>query len=272
MNSADHSRLAEDESFRSNHIRNIVQETIPEPIKEPGGSEIPKVIVQYWHDANGIPEDVQKCLESWEPLIAKGFKRIKFDDSEARAFISKTLGHPYLAAFDLCHHPAMRCDYFRLSYILTQGGFYVDADEIYQGTECNHFFSDNRLKIQPLCYDKATGMMINTDTFIRDCKYSPDWIFYVGNSPLIAPPNHPIIRLALERANRILLSGVERPEIQSTTGPGNLSASLVRHSLSTTLSDKTRDFLLLHNWEMTSVSPWQLSYRSDERNWRLWNS
>lgn len=268
--SDDSSRFAEDDDLRSSHIRELIQETIPGPIKESsGGADIPKVIVQYWHDADGIPEDVQSCLDTWEPLTAQGFKKVLFDDNKARSFILETLGYTYMAAFDRCYHPAMRCDYFRLCYILTQGGFYVDADEVYQGIDCNHFFYDNRLKLHPLCYDISTDTMIKTDAFVCNRKFSADWIFYVNNNPIIAPANHPIILLALERATRILLSSVERPEIQATTGPGNLSASLVRHSLSSNLSDKTRDFLILSNWEATSISPWPLSYRNDERNWRL---
>ena len=270
--SADPSRIAEDDDLRSSHIRELIQETVPDPIEELSTrARIPKVIVQYWHDTDGMPEDVQVCLDSWEPLRAQGFEKVLFDDNKARSFISETLGHPYVTAFDHCHHPAMRCDYFRLCYILLQGGFYVDADEVYQGTDCSHFFYDNRLKIQSLCYDTTTNTMIRTDTFVRDRKYSRDWIFYVNNNPIIAPANHPTIRLALERATHILLSGVERPEIQSTTGPGNLTASLVRHSLASRLSGKTPGFLILPNWEATSISPWSLSYRNDERNWRLWN-
>lgn len=267
----DPSRIAEDDGLRSSHIRELVQEAVPIE-KVSSRADIPKVIVQFWHDRDAIPEDVQECLDSWEPLNRQGFKRLLFDDNEAGRFISKRLGASYAAAFDLCHHPAMRCDYFRLCYILTHGGFYVDADEIYQGTECNHLFCDNRLKIQPLCYDTDARTMINTDIFLREHRYSPDWIFYVNNNPIIAPACHPVIRLALDRATRILLrSGEKRPDIQSTTGPGNLTASLVRHSVASKLTGRPRDFLILPNWEATSISQWPLSYRNDERNWRLWN-
>ncbi len=263
--------IAEDDNLRSSHIRELVQEAIPIE-NSSSRTDIPKVIVQFWHDFENIPEDVQDCLDTWEPLKNQGFKRVLFDNTGARQFISKRLGDSYVAAFDRCHHPAMRCDYFRLCYILIHGGFYVDADEIYQGTDCNHFFQDNKLKIQPLCYDTGTGTMVNPDIFIRKRAYSPDWIFYVNNNPLIAPAYHQVIRLALDRATRILLSCAEgRLEIQSTTGPGNLTASLVRHSIASKLKSRIRDFLILANWEATSISPWSLSYRDDERNWRLWN-
>lgn len=266
------SSIAENDVLRSRHVRELIQEALPIE-NSSSRANIPKVIVQFWHDLNEIPDDVQECLDSWEPLKKQGFKRILFDDAGARRFILKQLGDTYVSAFDLCHHPAMRCDYLRLCYIVTYGGFYVDADEIYQGTECNHFFRDVRLKVQPLCYDTATGMMIKPDVFIRKRGCSPNWIFYVNNNPLIAGSNHPIIRLALDRATCILLSCTEkRLEIQSSTGPGNLTASLVRHSISSKLNGRNRDFLILPNWEATSISPWPLSYRNDERNWRLWNS
>src|SRR5207302_5191018 len=102
----------------------------------------------------------------------------------------------HVSAFDHCHHPAMRSDYFRLCYILKRGGFYVDADELYQGTDCSGLFCDNRLKIQPLCYDTGSSTMIKTDVFVNQGRHSPDWIYYVNNNPIIAPAYHPIIREA----------------------------------------------------------------------------
>jgi len=273
QSSDDSARIAEDDEHRSNYVRRLVQGVEWGPfVKTSIKISIPKVVLQYWHNLAEIPEDVQSCLDTWESLKNQGYERELFSDDTARAFISGTLGQRYVLAFNHCYHPAMRCDYFRLCYIFTNGGFYVDADERYQGTDCDCFFFDNKLKLQPLCYDTSTGEMINTDTFVRDRKRSQNWIFYFNNNPIIAPPNHPIIDLALERATRILLSGVEQPEIQSTTGPGNITASLVRYSSASTNSDKTRDFVILPDWEATSISPWPLSYRNDQRNWRLWKS
>ena len=265
------SRIAEDDGLRSRYMRQLIQEVAsPRPPLAP--VTIPKVIVQFWHETNAIPADVQECLASWEPLERQGFKRILFDDYEARRFISESFGRRYVAAFDRCHHPAMRCDYFRLCYLLRNGGFYIDADEFYQGTDCGSLFQDNRLKIQPLCYDTSAATMVPSDTFTKKQKDSPHWIFYVNNNPLIAPASHPVIRLALARSTRILLAHKNTLlDIQSTTGPGNFTASLVKHAIASELAGQARDFLLLPNWETLSVSRWPLSYRDDERNWRLWN-
>jgi mannosyltransferase OCH1-like enzyme len=203
--------------------------------------------------------------------MEEGFSRLLFDDYQARQFISERFGPPYLTAFDRCRHPAMRCDYFRLCYMFQHGGFYVDADEFYQGADCQILFSDNNLKVQPLCYDQLTDKMVETAAFLQSRTYSPDWTFYINNNPLVSPAGHPIIRLALARSTQLLLRyRATRLDIQSTTGPGNFTASLVRHAIGSNLGGGTRDFTLLTDWEAISISRWPLSYREDYRNWRLW--
>lgn len=268
----DPSRIAEDDNLRSACIRKLVQ--IPVSFnKRHSTAVIPKVIIQFWHDLNDIPLDVQVCLDSWKSLISQDFKRVIFDDHAARNFIYERFGTKYVAAFDLCHHPAMRCDYLRLCYMLDVGGFYVDADEVYQGSDFQSLFSDDRLKVQPLCYDNLSESMVQTNVFLQRGADSPHWIFYVNNNPIIAPPDHPVIQMALKRATRILLSRAEeRPDIQSTTGPGNLSASLVRHWIWLERERKDQDFDFLPDWDSHSISKWPLSYRNDERNWRIWNT
>lgn len=263
--------IAKDDNLRSEYIRKIVQENFPVE-NSSYKTEIPKVIVQFWHNLNDIPEDVQECLNSWEPLTNEGFKRVLYDRAKAREFILIEFDDSYVKAFDRCHHPAMQCDYFRLCYIYLYGGFYLDADEIYQGINYQHYFHDNRLKIQPLCYDKESGTMIKPEVFTKNGKFSENWIFYINNNPIIAPAYHPIIHLALDQSTRILLdSKVEDFEIQSTTGPGNLTASLVRHSIASKARTVQNDFAIISDWETISVSPWPLSYRNDKRNWRLWS-
>jgi mannosyltransferase OCH1-like enzyme len=264
------SHIAEDDRLRSCHIRELVQENTP--IEGSVPVHIPKVIIQFWHDLACVPADVRECLCSWESLTTCGFKRILFGDDEASDFIGTQFGRRYVAAFRRCGHPAMRCDYFRLCYIYRLGGFYVDADEFYQGGDCLSLYRDNRLKIQPLCYDNQTTLMVPTELFTQQMSYSVDWTFYVNNNPLIAPPCHPVVHLALARATRILLSHKDTLfDIQSTTGPGNLTASLVRHSLICRAESRDLDVCFLTNWAAISTSRWPLSYRGDERNWRLWN-
>src|ERR1700693_3080820 len=94
----DPSRIAEDHHLRSNHIRELIHEAVLIETS-PNRTEIPKVLVQFWHDRADVPEDVRNCLDSWEPLKKQGFDRVLFDDTEARYFISRRVGRAYLRAF-----------------------------------------------------------------------------------------------------------------------------------------------------------------------------
>ena len=61
----------------------------------------------------------------------------------------------------------------------------------------------------------------------------------------------------------------ELPEIQSTTGPGNLTRSIF--DLAKEHGETERALLVLRDWEDVATSKWPLSYRRDARNWRLSN-
>ena len=210
-------------------------------------------------------------MESWKKLEQSGFELQVFDESSAREFIRVHLGSRHVKAFDKCYHPSMKSDYFRYSYIFVEGGFYVDADDVYHGTTLDHLFSDGRLKLQPFCYDIATAQMVPPSDFTNLRANQSSWIFYFNTTPLIAVRNHPIVERALLNATTSLEqeSKGELPEVQATTGPGNLTRSVFE-----VLADETRPeetLLVLQDWEKTSTSKWPLSYRSDKRNWRLSN-
>lgn len=233
---------------------------------------IPRVIVQFWDDANRVPADVAECMATWEPLARLGYRRELFDDLSGRRFISAHFTARELAAFDRCRHPAMRCDYFRMCYILRRGGFYVDADDVYSGGDCTFLFADARLKLQPLCFDTETGEMVAPGDFLRPTTPSPSWIYYINNNPIVAPPGHPAVRSALARATRVLLDdGTRTLGVQSTTGPGNLTVSLVAHDVRRARAGTVCDYVLLQDWDRIAVSRWSLGYRADDRNWRLWD-
>lgn len=282
-------RIAEDDALRSDYVRALLQSATQGGAHErnPAGSAdtlspslIPRVLVQFWDSAGDIPFDVRECLDSWHPVTTEGFERVLFDDTGARSFIGQHLERRHLMAFDRCGHPAMRCDYFRLCYLVTFGGFYVDADEMHQSEPCGALVGDGVLKVQPMCYDLTTQAMVHPDVFLRSGKHSPGWIYYVNNNPIASPPRHPILRRALDRATHRLLDGSgrngpgsraeHRVDIQSTTGPGNLTAALVAHAVEVSSVGEHHDFKFINNWDEISISRWPLSYRGDERNWRLW--
>jgi Glycosyltransferase sugar-binding region containing DXD motif len=257
---------------RSNFVRELVQR-LNEPALVPAAhlAPPPRRIVQFWDDLGRLPEDVRKCMESWKKLERFGFELQVFDESSARKFIRIHLGSRYEKAFDKCYHPSMKSDYFRYSYIFVEGGFYVDADDVYHGTTIDHLFTDGRLKLQPFCYDIATAQMVPPSVFVNPGANQLNWIFYFNTTPLIAVRNHPIMERALLNATTSLeqQSNGGLPEVQATTGPGNLTRSVFEV---VTNESRPEDVLfIVHDWEKTCTSKWPLSYRSDKRNWRLSN-
>ncbi|WP_457322395.1 hypothetical protein, partial [Stenotrophomonas sp. P5_B8] len=57
----------------------------------------------------------------------------------------------------------------------------------------------------------------------------------------------------------------ELPEIQATTGPGNLSRVIFQMGVAGELDNA---IVVLKDWSEFAVSKWPLSYRNDDRNWR----
>jgi len=259
---------------RSEFIRKLVQRPPDQrAINNRFRQQTPKTIVQFWHDLGQLPPDVEECVRSWTVWETSGFEHKLFDERTAGAFISNSLGARRKRAFERCYHPAMQADYFRLCYVLVEGGFYIDADDVCVGPDIGWLGDDGRLKLQPLCYDIATEAMVKPAVFLRPDVYDPSWIFYFNNNPLIASPGHPVIAHALSQATLLLLQLAdedELPEIQMATGPGNISKSIF--DLGTrTGGDIESNIVVLGDWDSLAVSRWPLSYRGDARNWRLSN-
>lgn len=258
----------EDHKARSRFIRRLVQSPIDSDINSTiYTKKIPKKLVQFWDRLDRLPSDVKECIDSWNKIEGQDFERLLFDKQQARYFILNRLGTRYLQAFDKCYHPAMQSDYFRLCYIFVEGGCYIDTDDVYSGKQIQHLFTDGRLKLQPLCYDTVTNTMIPPQFFLKMGENSESWIFYFNNNPLIACSGHPLIKHALAQATLILEQETNNlPEIQSTTGPGNLSKSIFDVVTDNPIMEHT--LFILYNWGNIAKSKWELSYRNDARNWR----
>ena len=253
-------QISENDEARSDFVKNLVQkgESLCTLTQKP---------------TNNIPSDVKECTETWKHLKSRGFKHVLFNEDSARRFIAENLHTDNVNAFDRCYHPAMKSDYFRLCFIFSIGGFYVDVDDVYRGIDVEFLFSDQRIKLQPLCFDVDNDRMVDSDKFIINGTISNSWIFYFNNNPIVASSGNPIIEYALLRATRLILGceGNDLPEIQSTTGPGNLTASVVAYLSSHKSYIQDQCLNVLSDWGTYAKTIWPLSYRNDERNWRLSN-
>lgn len=262
------------DELRSSFIRELTLEQLAHDPKkstaDSGGrtESIPRTLVQYWDDPVAVPADVNECLKSWNVMRLEGVAVKIFGDASARDFIAERYGPSEVAAFERCRHPAMRSDFFRMGYLLAEGGLYVDADDVLVGAGWRTIFDGSRLKVQPFCYDVEVGGMVSALELRKADLPTENRIFYVNNNPIAAPPGHPVLRRALTRATRRLLQADTTPEIQSTTGPGNLTASLAAHARDLQERGVGPDFELLVDWAETAHTRWDLAYRSGSRNWR----
>lgn len=261
------------EELRSAFVREITLRQLEEASQaagdlELGSGSIPRRLIRYWHDPSDLPGDVRACLASWDRLADAGFEFHMFDDMSGAAYIANNYGDRERRAFARCSHPAMRCDYLRMCFVLAEGGLYVDADDVLLGDGWTRLFRDGRLKVQPLCYDIAAGAMAAAEDIWRPDFPTEDRVFYVNNDPIAAPAGHPVLRRALCNATAKLLDDDWNPEIQSTTGPGNLTSALAAHARDLQLAGSPLDFELLHDWDSIAEMRWDLSYRCDARNWR----
>lgn len=261
----------DDEKLRSSAIRDIITMEIGgDPACRSGGfpGNIPRNLMRFWHDHSALPEDVAACMSTWERLADEGFAIQTFDDAAAHDYISGRYGHRHTDAFLRCSHPAMRSDYLRLCVLASEGCLYVDCDDVLVGDGWTRLLADGKLKLQPLCYDiSAGGMMASVDIWRSDLP-AGERNFYVNNDPIAGPAGHPILRKALLRATDLLLGAEGRPEIQATTGPGNLTTIVAAHARGLLAKGDALDFSLIRYWETIAEMRWDLSYRGDERNWR----
>lgn len=263
----------ENDTLRSAFIRDLTLHLLERPdlldIGNPQFTKVvPRTLIRYWHDPNDLPSDVSDCISSWDSLADEGFEIRMFCDDSAAAYLAEWFSNRERRAFERCRHPAMRSDYLRMCVVLAEGGFYVDTDDVLIGDSWKELFGDGRLKIQPLCYDIKTGEMVPTSEIWRADLCTNERIFYVNNNPIAAPAGHPVIRRALSRATDRLLGDDLYPAIQSTTGPGNLTAALAAHARDLIVSGAPLDFEILRGWEDIAETRWHLSYRDDARNWR----
>lgn len=262
------SEIAENDSLRSVYLfEHIIKDYSEENKSEDFFSEIPKQIIQYW-DSKEIPTDVGLIMDTWSK---SGLDMIVYNRESAKEFIKEYGNETQINAFEMCMHPAMRADYFRLLYLYMRGGLYVDADNKYNKVQVSSFFINNKIKIYPLCYDRETDKMVEISHFFYDTKPNSNYIYYINNDPIFAPPKHPLIKLALNRATNNIIDKKENfKNIQSIAGPGNLTASIVQYCIKCKQENSAIDIEFLKNWNKISTPQWDLEYRKDQRNWRIW--
>jgi hypothetical protein len=216
--------------------------------------KVPRRILQFW-DQETIPEDVDNCMATWRAI--PGFEQVVFHEEAARDFIRAEYGLGHLEAYDLCNHPAMKSDLFRLAYLYRHGGVYIDADDAYAGSGMDRLFREDGL------------LKLRTASFKKDSSMHPVTVF--NNNPISCVANDEIIRRALERATRIIRSLGERDNynILLVTGPVNLSIALYTAVLDCIARNTDLRFSPIVDWDDIAKKNTNLEYQKTRRNWRV---
>ncbi|MFN4100549.1 MAG: tetratricopeptide repeat protein [Pararhodobacter sp.] len=166
-----------------------------------GAPAIPPRIFQYW-DSPDLPEAVNGIVDSWR--AAPGFSHVLLHRRDALTFLRDRLGQPWLRAFQMTGHVAEAADFFRLCWLLVEGGIYADADDRLLGG-----------------LDLLTGQGQRL-ILVREPMGS------LANNFIAAAPGHPAIGRAALMARDALLRR-ENDNIWSKTGPGLLTRAIAAH-------------------------------------------
>jgi hypothetical protein len=194
-------------------------------------------------------------MASWQAI--PDFAHVIFDEDQAREFIGKEYDARHLEAYDLCNHPAMKSDLFRLAYLYRHGGVYVDADDTYAGSNMNRLIREDRF------------FRLRSASFKRNPS-EPAVVIY-NNNPIFCAANDEILRNALERATMIMLSLGKRDfyNMLVITGPLNLSIAAYATALDCIASGAEFHFCPIIGWDDVAKKNGNLEYQNTTRNWRL---
>jgi Flp pilus assembly protein TadD len=208
-------------------------------------------IVQFW-DADEPPADVAAAMGSWAEANPQ-FRHQVFSASRARSFVAAQHGARAAAAFDACHHPAMKSDFFRVAYLVTHGGIYVDADD-----RCVR-------PVAPL----AAALTSNVFAACASADAAP----YVLNGFLAARPQTRVMIAALEemvRGIEVSVRAGRRADIWHATGPGLITRALARAMTDPSQPAEPIVLLSLRHYRSFAATDESMAYKSTAAgNWRL---
>ena len=163
-----------------------------------GCSVIPRKVLQYW-DKNEPPRDIAQIMASWE--AADGVSYYRFSRPSASVWLRSRLGEDWQTAIQAARSPAEQADFFRLAWLMLEGGIYADSDDRLIGD-----LSD--------LLDGSRGLTVFREP-----------LGLLANNVILAPPMHPAIVWAAHAAKRALLER-HNDNTWTKTGPGLMTRAV----------------------------------------------
>ena len=131
--------------------------------------EIPLNICTFYHDKSNIPENMKK---NFDKLASENceFNVELFDVNSSRKFIETNFDKNVLDAYDSLKPYAYKSDLFRLCYLYSAGGIYVDVKyEPVNGFKFKELISSQYLVSEPLGVQNCLIVMNKHNEFILKC-------------------------------------------------------------------------------------------------------
>jgi hypothetical protein len=233
-------------------------------------------VVQFW-DTVDIPEDIMGNILENSKLFGCEHHFL-FNDELAKEFIDSSIGSRAVDAYNYCHHPAMKSDYFRLCFLYAHGGIYIDADNVMRRSLPQVNVCDNTLHISALLREKKlvngafhwrslAEFMENAK--IDDIRGIQDWVIVFANDVMAANPLNEIIKVALIRATVLIeeCRKVGKPaNIHVVTGPTNITESILIALFKSALDgQKYPEVKIFDRNDFIKMN--STSYKTDDRYW-----
>lgn len=205
-------------------------------------SKIPQKIIQFWN-TEVPPPDVNELIESWR-TNHNDYTHLLFNDESAGDFLAAHYPYEVCLAFRRAEQPAQRADIFRLAYLASEGGYYIDVDDLCLA----------RLDTFAPAYAEMVGYQENYAT--------------IANNFIGAKPHHPVV----ERALKLAVEAVNRGDhdiVWLSTGPGLLTRAFAQIAAEAASDDFLSKAVVLELWEAQRFIGLHcpVAYKNTEQHW-----
>lgn len=201
----------------------------------------PRAIIQFWNHRKP-PAELRPIMQSW--ANAEGYSYQRFSQASAGAFLAETLDESWLRAFGRAASPTEQSDFFRLCWLMVNGGIYADCDDWLTG-DLDRFLSG------------TTGLVL-----LREPEGT------IANNFIAAPRGHPCIVWAATAARHALL-GRHTDTTWAKTGPGLMTRALAWYLDREVAGNRTPALTLLPLWALggTVQIHAPLNYKRSGSHW-----
>jgi mannosyltransferase OCH1-like enzyme len=208
-------------------------------------SPIQRKIVQYWNE-DKPPADLSTIMETWRQ--SRSCEYTLFSRTTAKQFLNERLGASWGWAFMLASSPAEESDFFRLCFLMLEGGIYADSDD-WLICDIDDLFA------------QAEGLTVTLEPFGK-----------VGNNIIIAPKHHPAIVWAAVSAKTSLLQR-QNDSTWSKAGPGLLTRAVARHIQRCDENNTCPDLTIINRYKIGSFVQYHtpLPYKKTKSYWNTQN-